>query len=32
MFEKQGFKAVGPYGLSYVVVRRKLAGGKARGR
>lgn len=32
MFEKQGFKAVGPYGLSNVVVRRKLAGGKARGR
>jgi len=32
MFEKQGFKVVGPYGLSNVVVRRMVAGGKARGR
>jgi hypothetical protein len=32
MFEKLGFKAVGPYGLSNVVVRRTVAGGKAGGR
>ena len=32
MFEKQGFKVVGPYGLNNVVVRRIVAGGKERGR
>ena len=32
MFERRGFKVVGPYGLSNVVVRKTVAGGKGRGR
>ena len=30
-FERQGFKVVGPYGLSNVVVRRTVVGSKGRG-
>ena len=32
MFQKQGFKVVGPCGLNNVVVRKMVAGGKGRGR
>ena len=31
MFERQGFKVVRPYGLSNVVVRKTVVGGKGRG-
>jgi len=31
MFERQGFKVVGPCGLSNVVVRKTVVGGKGRG-
>jgi GNAT superfamily N-acetyltransferase len=31
MFERQGFKVVGPYGLSNVVVRKTVVGSKGRG-
>lgn len=32
MFQKQGFKVVGPFGLNNVVVCKTVAGGKGRGR